>query len=223
MKRFMQLMSLATLIGCIAAGAIAQEAPATKPVASGDVNLDKSLTYIRVDKARVGHVHAVVGKLKSGQLRLNAATDPNIEPGTLVFDMTSFDADTEAARKYLGMEEPIDDNTRKQVNENMLGKAVLDVRSYPTATFVGKSIARLETKSSRGLQQYQVKGDFTLHGTTKPIDFTVDVEEVKGWYRVRGAFAILQSQFGIKPFTKAFGVIGVADKLDIYGDLIVVP
>ncbi len=97
------------------------------------------------------------------------------------------------------------------------------MRNHPTATFVAKKIARLSDKSSRGLPQYEVTGDFTLHGTTRPINFTVDVEEVKGWLRVRGAFAILQTQFGIKPYTKAFGVIGVADKLDIYGDLIVAP
>ncbi len=195
----------------------------TVKVASGDVELKHSRVYIRVDKARVGHVHAVVGLLKSGQLRLAAADDPKVEPGVLVFDMTSFDADTEAARKYLGMEESIDDNTRKQVNENMLGKAVLDVRNHPTATFVAKKITRLADKSSRGLPQYEVAGEFTLHGTTKPLSFSFDVEDVKGWHRVRGAFAILQTQFGIKPYTKAFGVIGVADKLDIYGDLIVAP
>ncbi len=82
---------------------LAQESP---KVASGDVELAHSKAIIRVDKARVGHVHAVMGKLKSGQLRLRAADDPKIEPGTLVFDMTSFDADTKEARDYLGMEEP---------------------------------------------------------------------------------------------------------------------
>ena len=36
---------------------------------------------------------------------------------------------------------------------------------------------------------------------------------------LRGGFTLLQSQFGITPFTKAFGAVGVADELKVYGDL----
>ncbi len=86
----------------------------------------------------------------------------------------------------------------------MLGNAVLDVRRYPTAPLLPRKITKLEAKSTRGLPQFEIAGDFTLHGTTKPVSFTVDVEEVKGWLRIRGAFAILQSQFGIKPYSKLF-------------------
>lgn len=217
------------LAGLLWAGAIgqwseAQETQASTKVSSGDLELKVSRVYIRVDKKNaLGHAHAVIGKLKSGQLRLRAADDPMIEPGTLVFDMTSFDADSKEARDYLGMEDPIDDNTRKQVNANMLGKDVLDVRSHPTATFAAKKIAKLTEKSSRGMPQYEITGEFSLHGVTKPASFTADVEETKGWLRLRGAFAILQTQFGIKPYTKAFGAVGVADKLEIHGDLFVAP
>ncbi len=35
--------------------------------------------------------------------------------------MNSFDADTDAARRYLGLEGSTDESTRKQVNANMLG------------------------------------------------------------------------------------------------------
>ncbi len=112
----------------------------TGTVESGQLELTHSQVYIHVGKARIGHEHAVIGKLKSGTLRLAAADNPQIEPGTLVFDLTSFDADTDAARQYIGLKDPIDDATRKQVNENMLGKDVLDVRRFPTATFVAKKV-----------------------------------------------------------------------------------
>ena len=39
--------------------------------------------------------------------------------------------------------------------------------------------------------------------------------------RVRGAFRVKQTDFGITPFSKAFGTIGVADTLVIYGELYV--
>lgn len=202
---------------------LAQPVPAAVQIASGQVSLEHSLVYIRVDKARIGHEHAIMGKLKSGELHLAAAENPQIAPGSLVFDMTTFDADSDEARKYIGLTDSIDAATRKQVNENMLGKEVLDVKKYPTATFICKKMNKLGEASSRGLQQYMLEGDFTLHGTTKPIRFTLDVDQVKGWLRIRGAFAILQTQFGIKPYSKLFGAIGVADRLDIYGDLILAP
>ncbi len=203
--------------------AVDPNAGSAVPVKSGQVETSHSHVYIRVDKSRIGHVHAVMGKLRSGELHLAAADNPQLEVGTLVFDMTSFDADSTEARKYIGLEEAIDASTRKQVNDNMLGKEVLDVRRFPTATFVAKKIRKLAANSARGLPQYELEGDFTLHGTTQPVRFTVDIESVKGWNRIRGAFAILQTQFGIKPYSKMFGAIGVADKLDIYGDLIVAP
>ena len=34
-----------------------------------------------------------------------------------------------------------------------------------------------------------------------------------------GNFSLLQTDYGIKPFTTALGAIGVADRLTIYGDL----
>jgi hypothetical protein len=51
----------------------------------------------------------------------------------------------------------------------------------------------------------------------------VDVEQARGWLHVRGEFTIKQTSFGITPYSKAFGAIGVADRLRIHGDLWVAP
>jgi hypothetical protein len=45
------------------------------------------------------------------------------------------------------------------------------------------------------------------------------VEERPEGLRVRGNFSILQTQYGIRPYSKAFGAVGVADRLTIYGDI----
>ncbi|MFO1066014.1 MAG: YceI family protein [Pirellulales bacterium] len=195
---------------------------AAPPVKPGDVELGSSRVYIRVGKTGAGHEHAVVGNLKQSWLKLSPQAAGESQ-GKLVFDMTTFDADSDAARQYIGLAGSTDASTRKQVNDNMLGKDVLDVRHYPTAEFNATKISKLDKPSPRNLPQYDVEGQFTLHGVTRPIKFTIDVEEVQGWYRVRGAFGILQTQFGMKPYSKLFGAVGVTDKLDIYGDLYVAP
>jgi len=141
----------------------------------------------------------------------------------LVFDMKSFNADTERARKRLGLKGTTDEATRTAVNENMHSAAVLDVAKYPTATFEISSAKATGQVTTSGNPTYLLEGNFTLHGTTKPQTIIVHAEQVRGWLHVRGGFAINQSVFGIKPYTKALGAIGVADELKIYGELFVVP
>jgi polyisoprenoid-binding protein YceI len=141
----------------------------------------------------------------------------------MVFDMTTFVADTDAARKYVGLEGTSSASTQKQVTENMLGPNVLNVAKYPTATFHVDSAQIYEKPSKRGLPQYLLKGEFALQETTRPLEFLVEVEMVKGWQHIRGGFRINQTDYGIKPFTKAFGAIGVADQLTIWGDAWVAP
>ncbi len=82
----------------------------------GDLNLEFSRVYIFVDKTNnLGHSHGVEGKLKSGRVLADAQ-----ESSSLVFDMRSFVADTETARKVFGIEAEIDAATVKKVNQNML-------------------------------------------------------------------------------------------------------
>jgi polyisoprenoid-binding protein YceI len=200
----------------------AQQAPATAAAAApqkvyetGEVYLPGSRVYTFVGKTGFGHEHAVIGQLKNGHIRLDAPR----ESGELVFDMTTFAADADVARQYLHLPGTTDASTQQQVNVNMLGTAVLDVARYPTATFTIHSITSLTQPSSRGLPQYQLAGDFTLHGATRPLSMSADAEQQGGWTHLRGQFTMLQSAFGITPFSKAFGAVGVCDQLTVYGDI----
>lgn len=182
---------------------------------SGDVFLPGSRVYVYVGKSGFGHEHAVVGLLKSGRIRLDVPS----QPGQLEFDLRSFTADSEAARSYVGLKGTTDPSTQREVTTNMLGSGVLDVARYPTARFQVLGITPLTQPSSRGLPQVQLTGDFTLHGTTQRIVIAADTEEVNGWTHLRGGFTMRQTQYGITPFTKAFGAVGVSDQVTVWGDL----
>ncbi|WP_182867314.1 YceI family protein [Rhodopirellula sp. JC639] len=190
--------------------------PQPKPA---EVQTQASRVYVFVDKIGLGHQHGVEAKLSSGTLVLGAHQNA----GTLVFDMKSFSADTPAARKYVGLSGTTDASTRGAVNTNMRGSAVLDVARYPTATFEVLSAMPTGASSPRGLPTYQLRGNFTLHGVTRPLVFLADVQQRSGWLHVRGSFTIKQSSFGIQPYSKAFGAIGVTDQLKVFGDLYVAP
>lgn len=183
----------------------------------GELYLPGSRVFVHVSKTGLGHEHAVIGGVSQGSLNLGAEDNA----GEIVFDMQSFRADTDEARKYLGLSGATSASTQRETTANMLGSSVLNAAEFPAAVFKVSS-ARLHTKRSRrDLPQYELRGEFTLHGVTRPLSFLAEVESVKGWQRVRGSFAINQTDFGIKPFTKAFGAIGVADRLTIWGDVLV--
>jgi polyisoprenoid-binding protein YceI len=175
----------------------------------------KSRVYTFVDKTGLGHPHAVEGRLKSGSLTLGAGE----EAGELVFDMNSFDADTDAARRDVGLSGSIDASTRRQVNDNMKNTPILNVSQFPTATFAIKSATLLERKSRTGAPLYELTGEFTLRGKTRPIKLEAEAEQKENMTHVHRRFAILQTQYGITPFRKALGAVGVADQLIIHGDL----
>jgi polyisoprenoid-binding protein YceI len=179
------------------------------------ISVQKSRVYIFVDKTGLGHPHGVEGRLNSGSLTLGAGE----EAGELVFDMNSFDADTDAARRYVGLSGSTDASTRRQVNDNMKNTSILNVGQFPTATFAIKSATLLEKKSRTGAPLYELTGEFTLRGKTRPIKFEAEAEQKDHMTHVHGRFSILQTQYGITPFRKALGAVGVADQLIIHGDL----
>lgn len=189
-----------------------------RPAAPGDVNLDFSKIYIKVGKVGIGHEHGVIAKLKEGRLQLD-----NGGKGRIVFDMVSMDADAKEARAYVGLDGETDASTRKQVNDNMRGSEVLDVQKHPTSTFEVTAVKPTGKNSERGLPEYIIEGQFTLKGRSRPVTIRSDVETKNGWLHLRGAFSFLQSDFGMKPFRKMLGAVGVSDRLDIYGDLWIAP
>lgn len=190
-----------------------------KQLQPGEIDVSASRVYILVGKTGLGHEHGVVGRLKSGSISLGGAP----AAGLLEFDMTSFVADTAAARKYVGLTGTTSESTAQSVTKNMLGASVLNVARYPTATFAIDSVRPLKKQRFQDPQRYQLDGEFTLHGTARKIRVIAESEGANGLVHLRGSFAILQSEFGITPYSQAFGAVGVADRLEIWGDLWLAP
>jgi polyisoprenoid-binding protein YceI len=202
---------------------IAQE-PAPAPTAAqrqprkGDVDVERSHVYVFVGKTGFGHEHGVVGRLKGGSIRLGAKKDA----GQLEFDLASFQADTPEARQYVRLSGESSSSTREQVTANMLGKLVLDVEQYPTATFVIDSAIPLKKKNPDSPRYVQLDGQFTLHGATRPLRVFAQATPEEGAVRLRGSFTMLQTDYNITPFSKALGAVGVTDQLKVFGDILLV-
>jgi len=231
MKKHNRLAVLALMISSAVAASIAIETQiiwagddggpstgAANQVSAGDVDINRSRVYTFVGKTGFGHEHGVVGRLKSGTIRLGADHDA----GQLEFDLTSFVADTVEARRYVGLEGETDASTQEQVTTNMLGAYVLDTSHFPTATFVISSALPMRGNQPNGTLRYQLQGRFTLHGVTRPLRIVAEALRESGAVRLRGGFALVQTDYGIKPFSKALGAVGVTDRLKIYGEILIV-
>lgn len=189
------------------------EAPAG-PLAPGDINLRSSRVYIFVDKTGFGHQHAVAGRLREGGLRIAGRA-----AGRMVFDMQSLKADVAEARRYVGLKGEIEPKTQQDVTANMLSADILDVGRFPTATFDVDSLRPIESRGNSAKVRYRLEGEFKLHGTKRPLRFTADGVQERGYLHLRGNFRLRQTDYRIRPYQKALGAVGVADVLTIYGDI----
>jgi polyisoprenoid-binding protein YceI len=181
------------------------------------VDIAASRVYVKVGSAtRIGHPHGVEGKLKSGKITFGAG-------GELVFDMRSFEADTQEARKRVGLEgKKMSENEAKKVNETMLSADVLDVEKFPTATYKIIVIKPAQRQEAGAPGAYQVNGRFALHGAEQPLPFKAKLERTnkEAIVRLSGVFAIKQTAYGMKPYSGAGGLATVADELEIFGELL---
>ncbi len=205
------LIALALVAGCCLAGPVRAQAPVYQ------VDTESSRVYLRVDPAtRLGHAHGVEGKLAGSTLSLGG-------PGQMVFDMASFVADTPEARQYVGLEGRFAD--AQKVTANMRGEGVLDVANHPRTVYAITAVAPLDGQAVGQPGRYQVTGQLTLRGSAQAVGFVAQVSQTDkpGVLRMRGQFSILQTNFGIKPYSALGGLVKVADELKVWGDLILTP
>ena len=190
--------------------------PATAQPARLDADLSLSKIYIKVaSSTRLGHDHGVVGQLQSGWVVLGTG-------GELVFAMKTLITDTPEARQYVGLKSTVKDSDQKKSTSNMLGPEVLNVQKYPLATFKIDSCEPADGQSPGGTGNYKVSGTFTLRGASQPLAFNARVEPTSdpSASRVSGVFAIKQTAYGITPYSAIGGLVGIEDRLDIWGDFI---
>lgn len=99
----------------------------------------------------------------------------------------------------------IDDGKKQDVRKEALGKNVLDVAKFPQIRFVSTGV------SGDTAAAFQVTGNLTVRGITKPV--TLAVKKAGDAYE--GETRFLMSAFGIKPPKAALGAVGTKDEMAI--------
>lgn len=99
---------------------------------------------------------------------------------------------------------------------------VLRPDSFPEISFVSRSIVPLPPAGSPGSGErgarppsWRVAGDFTMVGRTRPVSVDLSLEIAGDTLRASGWFTVKQTDFGIRPYRKALGMVKVKNEVRI--------
>jgi polyisoprenoid-binding protein YceI len=158
--------------------------------------------------SRLGHNHALTSQDVHGRVWVH----PEFARSgfEVSFPVAKLVVDDPEARRAAGSDFPVDipqsdkDGTRK----NMLKPEVLDGERYP-------EVKLQSVKVSGTPQAPQVTARITIKDVSRDVGVPVKLAVEGRKLRASGEFDILQTEFGIKPFSVALGALEVQDRLHI--------
>jgi len=153
--------------------------------------------------ARAGHDLTIEVTNWSAVIEVPAEDAGGITAATVSADL---DLGSLAVREGTGGVKPLTDNDRADIKKTIGG-----ILGTGTATFTSSRVIR--TGATGGA----IEGSLTLNGKSQPVRLQV-AEPAPGRYR--GTATILQSAFGIKPYTGFFGALKLKDELKFSFDVV---
>lgn len=177
---------------------------------------NKGVLFVQVYKAPtlaadLSHDHAIqaVGWSGKGTWDAEDYSSCNI---SLAVPVNNLQVDKPEIRKLAGIEGTISESMRKDVKKHMLSDIQLSADKYPMITFQSTGCEGSGTTMT-------LKGDFTMHGTTKAISIPVTVSDSDG-LSLKGSFPVKGTDYGIEPYSAMFGAVGNKDEMKITFDLV---
>src|SRR5215471_4843927 len=120
----------------------------------------------------------------------------------------------------LAVVDKISEKDRQKIETTMRDE-VLEVSNFPEITF--KSSGVTATKTGEGQYQARISGEISLHGVSRPITISSQLEFGNKVLHAKGNFSLKQSNFGIKPVSVAGGTIKVKDEIKFNFDIVAHP
>lgn len=172
--------------------------------------VDRDASHLRLivraegPMARLGHPHVVGGSVIDGEIMLaepfqDSALRLTIDVGDLVLDRPAW-------RAAEGFEPQVEDKAIADTRRNMLSAKQLDAENHPEI--------RIESIAITGPRwQPDIRALVTLAGKTRELTVPVAVETDGDALTATGRFVILQSDFGLTPYSAAGGALKVTDEV----------
>jgi polyisoprenoid-binding protein YceI len=107
---------------------------------------------------------------------------------------------------------PLTDGDRADIKSDLQSK-ILDSDHYPRIAYQAREWQLLSEDPNH--LRATLSGELELRGKRSPLELEVDLQRVNGAIRVKATGAIVQSRWGIKPYTAFLGALKVADPIQI--------
>jgi polyisoprenoid-binding protein YceI len=115
------------------------------------------------------------------------------------------EVDSLEPREGTGGLKPLTDADRAEIKSTAMER-ILRSAEHPTITFRSTAV-------SGAPESFTIEGDLTIMGRTRPVTVHGAMEE--GGATVRGRATVVQSKWGITPYSAFFGALKLADEVEI--------
>jgi polyisoprenoid-binding protein YceI len=184
-----------------------------------DVDAQNSKVNILVYRggtlARLGHNHVMTARQLAGKVWIH----PQFEKSgfDISFQVRDLVVDDAQERRAAGSDFPpeIAQADREATRANMLKPEVLDAENFPEV--------RLQATNVQGsLASPQITVGIAIKDVRREMSVPVKISMAGQQLRAQGEFDVLQSEFGIKPFSVGLGALQVQDRLHIRFSIVAV-
>lgn len=149
--------------------------------------------------AKAGHALTISMNDWSGTVTLEGAEPTAVSFRTPLSSLTVVSGE--------GGVKPLTDKDRRTIESSALD--TLKASRHPEVTFESRSI-----RSRAG--GYDIEGELTIAGTTAPVTAALDVQRNGASATVETTVPVVQTAFGIKPYTGLMGGLRVRDRVDVH-------
>jgi polyisoprenoid-binding protein YceI len=120
--------------------------------------------------------------------------------------------------------EGLSEGDRLEVNAQAHGPAVLDAARFPEVTWRAEGLVLEPAPDGpAGSLRGTARGRLTLRGQERPLELALEAaREGEGW-KLEGRAGLLQSDFGVKPYSSLGGAVAVKDRIEVELSLLLRP
>lgn len=202
------ILALMALVAALSLADAAPPKPAAYKVGAKD-SLFRVYVYKRGFASAFAHDHTIGVTDFEGQVDYRADA-PEKSRVVISVDAASLEV----------LDSELDADDRAEVKSNMDSDEVLDVKKHKKIRFTStrvKLISKTALAGRKGAWDLRLKvtGTLELHGKKRVVEAALKVIEEGARLVTIGELKVKQTDFGMEPFTAAWGAVGVKDVVDV--------
>ena len=192
-----------------------------EPTITYDFDTENSLIYVQVFKdndaalSGMAHNHVIRADGYWGEVEYNL-DDLSECRVSFELDVNQLQVDESGMRDFVGYTQPLADDDRATIRENMLDDNQLNAASYSKITFESTEC----TGDGGAVAELSVAGKLKVRGTEASVAPDVTITVYEGKLYAQATFDVRHASFGFEPYSFLFGAVRNDDPLRFTLDIV---